>query len=270
MAGRLEGKVAVIIGAGSSAPGVSIGRACAITFAREGAKIFAFDISDEALEGTREMVLAEGGEIECVVGDGGDEDAIKRAVAACVVRFGKISILMNNIGITVPGGVTTTSLESWESTLRVNLTSAFLAAKYVLPVMLEHGSGSIVSVSTLNSQRERRLLQYPSYSASKAALNALTRSIAMENAALGIRANNLILGPIATPQIAAAYVKVREEYGDERADHLLEVRKNMTPMRREGTPWEVANAALFLASDESSFTTGSDIWVDGGQGFIGD
>jgi NAD(P)-dependent dehydrogenase (short-subunit alcohol dehydrogenase family) len=270
VAGRLQGKVAVIMGAGSVAPGIGNGRAAAILFAREGAKVFAVDVNAAALEDTRQAVAAEGNDIQCFVGDVSDPESVQAVTRACVQRFGTINVLMNNVGIMTPGGVLVNSLEDWERVLRVNLTGPFLAAKYMIPVMIEAGGGSIVNVSTMMGPRQRRKIQYASYGVSKAGLECLTRSIAMEFAPKNVRANNLILGPIKTPQIEVGYAEVRKQYGDAEADRLLEVRKNMTPMQREGSVWEVANAALFLASDESGFTTGSDIWIDGGQGIIAD
>lgn len=264
MTGRLQGKVAVIMGAGSVHPGIGNGRGAAILFAREGARIFAVDQNAEALELTREAVLAEGGEVECFVADVSDPVAVQAVADRCMERFGAISVLMNNVGITAAGGVTTTTLESWEQVLRINLTSAFLSAQAMVPAMVKGGGGSIINVSSGLGSRQRRSIQYVSYSVSKAALESLTRCIAIEFARSGIRANNLILGPIDTPHIQFSYEGVRKTYGDEEADRLLAQRDNMAPMGRQGTGWDVANAALFLASEESAYTTGSNIFIDGG------
>lgn len=264
MAGRLQDKVAVIMGAGSVSAGIGNGRGAAILFAREGAKIFAVDRSEEALEITRDAVLAEGGEIECFVADVSDPVAVQAAADRCVERFGTILVLMNNVGITVAGGVTSTTLESWEKMLRINLTSAFLAAQSMVPVMVKGGGGSVINISSGLGSRQRRSIQYISYSVSKAALESLTRCIAMEFATSGVRANNLILGPIDTPHIQVSYADVRATYGDDEADRLLAKRDSMAPMGRQGTGWDVANAALFLACEESAYTTGSDIFIDGG------
>lgn len=268
MAGRLHGKVAVIMGAGSIAPGIGNGRGAAILFAREGARVFAVDINSDALELTRQAVVAEGGEIECFVADVTDQAAIRAATTRCLEKFGTISVLMNNVGITAAGGATTTPLETWDRILRINLTSAFLSCQEMIPAMVEGGGGSIINVSSNMGSSSRRSMQYLSYSVSKAGLESLTRCIAVEFALSGIRANNLILGPIDAPHVQGSFPDVRAKYGEEEVVRIKAQRDKMTPMGRQGTGWDVANAALFLASDESAYTTGSNIWIDGGLNVV--
>lgn len=267
MVGRLEGRVAVVVGAGTIGEGVGNGRATAVLFAREGARVFAIDRDPASLELTRQAIRDEGGVIECYTADVTVPDQVRDAMQRCASIFGGINVLHNNVGITKAGGAVQTSKEDWDRVLLTNLTSAFLTCREALPIMEASGKGSIINVSSLLAMRTRRTISYLSYSVSKAGLNQLTREIASQYAPKNIRANNLVLGSIDTPQIRESYNGeggVRQIFGDEEADRLLRERDKKAPMGRQGTPWEVAQAALFLASDESSYTTGSDIYIDGG------
>ena len=178
---------------------------------------------------------------------------------ACRDRFGRIDVLHNNVGITALGGVVDESVESWERVLRVNLTSAFLLCKHVIPHMERDGGGAIVNVGSVGGLRYLGI-DYASYAASKAALAQLTQSVALQYAARGIRANTILPGLIDTPmvaaQLAAAYPGSIED--------ALAARARQCPMGRMGDAWDVAHAALYLASDEARYVTGAELVVDGG------
>ncbi len=265
MAGRLEGRVAVVIGAGSSGEGLSNGRAAAALFAREGARVFAVDARAETLEPTRDMIQKEGSAVECFAADITDRQAVVEAMKKCVAVFGSINILHNNVGIASTGGVTAISYEEWDRVIATNLTGALNTCRAALPHMEAAGKGAIVNVSSLLSRLALKHIHNIAYSASKAGLEQLTRDIAMEYAPKGIRANNLVLGLIDTPQIRAAYERRRKLPGNEaEADRIWTHRGKLPPMGRQGTAWEVAQAALFLVSDESSYITGVDLKIDGG------
>jgi NAD(P)-dependent dehydrogenase (short-subunit alcohol dehydrogenase family) len=265
MSARLEGKVAVVVGAGSSGSGLSNGRAAAILFAREGAKVFAMDANADSLLATRAEIEKEGGTVETCVADIIDAKAVAASIEQCVRRFGTVNVLHNNVGIASTGGIGSISDEEWDRVVDTNLTGARNTCRAVLPVMAAAGGGAIVNVSSLLSRLALRNIHNIAYSVSKAGLEQLTRVIAMEYAAKGIRANNLVLGLIETPQIRASYERRRQLPGNEaEADRIWLGRGRLAPLGRQGTPWEVAKAALFLASDESSYITGVDLRIDGG------
>jgi NAD(P)-dependent dehydrogenase (short-subunit alcohol dehydrogenase family) len=265
MTGRLDGKVAMISGAGSSAPGMSSGRATALLFAREGAKVFATDADAAQLRETVDAIRCESGIIDSATVDIRDRTAIEQAVIKCVQSFGTIDILHNNVGVGSTGGVVAISEEEWSRVLDTNLIGTRQVCRAVLPVMEKQQRGSIINTSSLLSGRSLRKIANVAYSVSKAGVEALTRVIALEYASKGIRANNLILGLIDTPAIRVAYERRRAIPGNEEAaDRIWNNRSTFPPLGRQGTPWEAAQAALFLASDESSYITGIDLRVDGG------
>jgi NAD(P)-dependent dehydrogenase (short-subunit alcohol dehydrogenase family) len=265
MPGRLEGKVAVVVGAGSSGDGLSNGRAASILFAREGAKIFAIDANAGSLLETCAAVEKEGGTVESCVADICDARAVNDAIAKCVQRFGGIGVLHNNVGVASTGGIVAISDAEWDRVIDTNTTGARNTCRAVLPVMEAGGGGAIVNVSSLLSHLALRNIHNVAYAISKAGLEALTRVIAMEYAPRGIRANNLVLGLIETPQIRASYERRRKLPGNEaEADRIWAGRTRLAPMGRQGTPWEVARAALFLACEDSSYITGVDLRIDGG------
>ncbi len=267
MPARLEGKVAVVMGAGSSGEGMSNGRASAVLFAREGARVFAVDSSADNLAGTRAMIEAEGGTLECFSADITRAEQVQAAVARCVEVFGGISILLNNVGIGGTGGATAISFEDWDRVIETNLKGALITCRAVLPVMEKAGTGSIVNVSSLLSRLALRKISNIAYSASKAGLEQLTRVIAVEYAPKGIRANNLVLGLIDTPQVRGGYER-RRKIQPEEADRIWLGRSQFPAMLRQGTPWDIAYAALFLASDESRYITGADLPIDGGLAIL--
>lgn len=258
MAGRLKDRVALVFGAGSSGPGWGNGKATAVLFAREGATVMAVDRVREAAEETRKLIADEGGTAHAEVADVTSGADIKRVVDTLVAKCGRIDILHNNVGITAMGGPIEESEESWQRVIDTNLTSAFLACKHVLPVMLRQGKGAIVNVSSIAAIRYTGY-PYASYYASKAGLNQFTVGLALQYARQGIRANAIMPGMMDTPlirtQIAGQYASI---------DAMIEQRNAACPMGRMGTGWDVANAAVFLASDEAAYITGVCLPVDGG------
>jgi NAD(P)-dependent dehydrogenase (short-subunit alcohol dehydrogenase family) len=259
---RLQDKVAIVTGAGQT-PGETIGngRATAILFAREGARVLLVDrVVDRARE-TETMIAAEGGTATVFEADVTSEDDCRSMAAACIERFGRIDVLHNNVGIgTGDSGATHLELEAWKKIIDVNLTGAFLACKHVLPQMRAQSSGSIINISSLASIASTGML---AYKVSKAGLNALTHQIAIGNARHGIRCNAILPGLMNTPMAIEGFAQAT---GASKED-LIRVRDSMVPLRgKQGTAWDVAYAALFLASDEAQFITGVLLSVDGGQG----
>src|SRR3954447_17273585 len=256
---RLEGKVAVVTGAGQT-EGESIGngRAAAMLFAREGAKLVLANRRMESLEGTRDLLKKEGFDAVCVAADISNEDDCAALVQTAVSKYGSIDILHNNVGIAGPDGDTVKiDRRSWDNIFNVNLDGAMLISKHVLPVMRSHKSGSITHVSSVAAIGSYPLIAYKT---SKAALHEFVRWMAFENARHNIRCNVLMLGFIDTPMAIEGYHKVT---GTSR-DTLRQQRDAQVPMGRMGTAWETAKVAVFLASDEASYVTGAVIPVDGG------
>lgn len=261
--GRLRGKVAVVFGAGSSGAGWGNGKAAAALYAREGAMVVAVDVQGAAAEETRDIIREEGGQCLALQADVTSSSAVADVVREAVDALGTIDILHNNVGITDMADVIEAGEDSWRRVIDTNLTSAFLTCKHVLPIMLERGQGAIVNVSSLASIQ---INSYPyiSYYAAKAGLNHFTRAIAVQYAARGIRVNAVLPGVIDTPlirtQIAGRY---------ESTEAMLSARHAASPMGRMGDAWDVARAALFLASDEAAYITGVCLPVDGGKSCVG-
>ena len=257
---RLEGKVAIIVGAGQT-PGETIGngRATAIRFAREGAKVLLVDRDGSSAAETLDMIGAEGGEASVFEADVSRSVDCEGLVGACVDHYGRIDILQNNVGIGGgDGDATRLSEEAWDLIFDVNLKSQFLTCKYVLPVMREQGSGCITNISSVAAIAQTPMLAYKT---SKAGVNALTQSIAMANAKYGIRVNAIMPGLMNTPM---AIEGISRERGIDR-ETLIAARDDAVPLRgKMGSAWDVANASLFLASDEADFITGVLLPVDGG------
>jgi NAD(P)-dependent dehydrogenase (short-subunit alcohol dehydrogenase family) len=258
MADRMRDKVALVWGAGSAGPGWGNGKASAVLYAREGAQLVAVDVRETAAQETADIVAAEGGTAIAFGGDVTDETQVQRIVALTLARFGRIDVLHNNVGITDIGELEDITKERWQRVMDINLTGAMLATKAVVPAMLRQGGGAIVNISStaavhINDYR------YFSYSASKAGLNHLTRALAVRYARDHIRVNAIMPGLMNTPLI---HRQIAGAYSD--TDAMIAARDAKSPMGRMGDAWDVAKAALFLASDEAAYITGVCLAVDGG------
>jgi NAD(P)-dependent dehydrogenase (short-subunit alcohol dehydrogenase family) len=261
---RLANKVAVVTGAGQSeGQGIGNGRATAIAFVREGATVVLAD-RDEA--SARETAETAGENTSVVAADVASEDDCRRVVEACLERHGRVDVLHHNVGIgTGDGWAENLDMDAWERIMRVNAGSAAMLAKAVVPAMRDQGGGAITHVSSIAAvcASTAGLANPPlSYKMSKAALNALTQSLAQNYAAVGIRVNTIMPGLIDTPMGVDV---VAREYGLDR-DRYAELRNESVPLiGGMGSAWDVANAAVFLASEEARFITGVTLPVDGGQ-----
>ena len=256
---RLANKTALVIGAGSIGPGWGNGKAAAVLFAREGAKILAVDINRAAAEETAVIIRSEGGTCTVVQADVADPAQVENMVKTCVSVYGRIDILHNNVGIAELGGPVETSVESWDRVHDVNLKSAFLSCKYAIPYMQQQGGGSIINISSVAGIRWTGI-DYISYSSSKAALIHFSRMVAYKYAPDHIRCNAILPGLMRTPLVEASLQDAYE--GD--TDDILKQRDALCPMSHMGDAWDVAHAALFLASNEAKYITGVALPVDGG------
>jgi NAD(P)-dependent dehydrogenase (short-subunit alcohol dehydrogenase family) len=259
MSGRLQDKVAIVVGAGQT-PGAEIGngRATALRFAEEGARVFLVDRDGESAEETLRLVRERGGEGVCFAADVSKEAACEAMIKACLDQYGRIDVLHNNVGIGKgDASITQITEEAWDRIYAVNLKSVVFACKHALPAMREQGSGVIVNISSLAAIAPAQIIAYKS---SKAAVNALTQSLAIGNARFNIRVNAIMPGLMNTPMAIEGYVA----RGMER-EKLIADRNAQVPLGAMGSAWDVANAALFLASDEAKFITGVCLPVDGGQ-----
>ncbi len=261
MSGRLQDRIAIVTGAGCVGPGWGNGRATAVRFAEEGARIFAVDRDLDSVAETVERVKAAGGEIVVQQCDVTDSAAVAAMVTACVNRFGRIDVLVNNVGGSAAGGPVEMAEEVWDAQVDCNLKSVFLTCKHVLPVMERQNSGVIVNVASTSGIRFTGAVQV-GYAATKAGVIQLSRVVAVQYAAKGIRVNTLVPGQLHTPMVEARLAKQRAG-GDLEA--LLKQRLERIPQGFMGDGRDTANAALFLASDEARFITGTEIVVDGGM-----
>ncbi|HEX2725860.1 MAG TPA: SDR family oxidoreductase [Beijerinckiaceae bacterium] len=262
MAGRLAGKVAMVVGAGSVGPGWGNGKASAVLFAREGARVFCVDIDVAAAMETAEIIRGEGGMAEAHQADASKADQVATMVATCLARYERIDVLDNNVGIAEVGGVVELSEEAWDRVFAVNLKSCFLAMKHVIPVMERQAGGSIINISSIASIRYTGV-PYATYYATKAAMNHLTRTTAVQYAAKHIRINAILPGLMKTPMVEKS-AGLAQSYGGGDVAAMWRARDAQVPMGHMGDAWDVANAALFLASDESRYVTGIELVVDGG------
>ena len=260
MADRLKNKVAIVTGAGSSGPGWGNGKATAVVFAREGASVYAVDINLPAAEETEQIINEEGGECTVDRVDVARADHVQAMVERCMESYGRIDILHNNVGILEVGGPVEATEESWDRVVAVNLKSMYLTCKYVLPKMEQQGGGAIVNISSIVAIRYIGV-PYVSYGVTKAGILQLTQSIALEYAEKNIRANSILPGLMNTPMIIEP---LKYAYANGDVDKMLEIRHNQVPMKKMGDAWDVAYAALFLASDEAKYITGAQLVVDGG------
>ncbi|NDZ18856.1 3-oxoacyl-ACP reductase [Variovorax sp. WS11] len=259
---RVEGKVAVVFGGGQSAgEGIGNGRAACIRFAREGARVLVVNRGIDSAEETAQIIRDEGGEAFAFTADVTREDEIIAALVEAVRRWGSLDILHNNVGVSLAAGdgeLVEISADVLDHQYRVNFRGIALACKHALPIMRQQRSGAIVNIS---SAAAVGLSPFAGYKAAKAAVNALTEQLALENAKYGIRINAIMPGLIATPMA----VGTRSRNWNRSAADLIAERSAKVPLGKAGTSWDIANLALFLASDEASFITGECILVDGGR-----
>lgn len=261
MTGRLEGRVAIVTGAGCVGPGWGNGRAISVRFAEEGAKLFAVDRSEEALAETIERVRAAGGEIETRLTDVTDTNAVREMAEACIARFGRIDILVNNVGGSAAGGPVELSEEAWDTQIDHNLKSVFLTCKHVLPQMEKQKAGAIVNLASTSGLRWTGAAQV-AYAATKAGVIQFSKVTAVQYAPKGIRVNTVVPGQLHTPMVEARLAGQRAG-GD--VDALLQSRLKRIPLGFMGDGRDTANAVVYLASDEARFVTGTEIVVDGGM-----
>ena len=256
---KLDGKVALVTGCGSIGPGWGNGKAIAALLARQGATVMGVDVNLAAAEATRAEIMAEGNALAiatCDVTDGAQVDAM---VADCVARFGRLDILVNNVGQSEPGTPASMAPEVWERQLQLNLTSVYRTCHAALPVMEAQGGGAIVNVSSVAGLRWVGKDQV-GYAAAKAGLMQFSRVTAVAYAAKGVRLNCVVPGLMFTPLVQ----RLADRYGGGDFEAMVARRHAQVPMGRMGDAWDVAHAALFLASDEARYITGTEIVVDGG------
>lgn len=259
MSDRMKGKVVIVTGAGSSGPGWGNGKAAAALYAREGASVLAVDYRIEAALDTAETIKAEGGKCVAARANVADSKDVQAMAAECIKHFGKVDVLHNNVGIVEVGGPVETDEAAWNRVIAVNQSSVFLTCKHVIPHMLKNGSGSIVNIASIAGIRWIGF-PYLAYSAAKAAMLAMTQNMAVQYAGHGIRANCVLPGFMNTPLIREP---LKETYGGD-IDKMIDQRDAQVPSGKMGDGWDTAYAALFLASDEAKYITGTNLVVDGG------
>src|ERR1700677_2690993 len=264
----MKDKVAIVTGAGSIGPaGGKIwgnGKTTAVLLARQGAKVFLLDINDEAMAATKSIIEGEGGTCATYRCDMTVSAEVQEMVQACLDRFKRIDILVNNVGGSAPGDPVSMAEEVWDRQIDQNLKTAFLGCKYVLPVMVRQGKGAIVNIASVAGMRNDFLSgrSHVGYSASKAGVIQLSRSVAGTYAKKGIRVNTVVPGLMHTPLVE---YRLARTVGGNDPQKLIDARNAAVPMGHMGDSWDVAHAVLFLASDEARFITATEIIVDGGS-----
>ncbi|MDP2679054.1 MAG: SDR family NAD(P)-dependent oxidoreductase [Rhodoferax sp.] len=259
--GRLADKVVLVTGAGSVGPGWGNGRAIAVRFAEEGARVYGVDRDPERLTETAQMVAEAGNTFVPGSCDVTSSSSIAQMVAQCMAEFGRIDVLINNVGGSAKGGPVEMSEEIWDAQIDLNLKSVFLTCKHVLPHMLAQGSGAIVNISSTSGMRWTGAAQI-AYAATKAGVIQFSRVLAVQYAKQGIRVNTVVPGQLHTPMVEVRLAGQRAG-GDVEA--LLKQRQARIPLPFMGDGRDTANAALYLACEESRFVTGTEIVVDGGM-----
>ena len=271
MNGKLQDRVVIVVGAGSVGPGWGNGKAAAVLYARAGAKILAVDINPEAAAETAGIIAGEGGTVETFAADASKTDRVQAMVGTCLDRFGRIDVLHNNVGFVAPCPTVELSDAEWDRFHDVNLKSMFLTCRAALPAMERNefridaegrkvGRGVIVNVASIAGIRWLGV-PYIAYSVTKGAILPLTRTIAVEYASRGIRANAILPGLMDTPMVVEP---LRETYGGGDLEKMAEARNAQCPTGYMGDGWDVGHAAVFLASDDARYITGAELVVDGG------
>jgi len=247
----LKEKVAVVTGAGSAGDGIGNGRAAAMLLARSGVRVVAVDRKVDLAQQTVSMINAEGGTAVAIEADVTLASDCKRIVDESISYWGRIDLLDNNVGVGSKGSIVDETPEHWDRVLRININSVFEVSRAVIPVMKENGGGAIVNVSSISALRPRGLT---AYSTSKGAIITLTKAMAVDHAADRIRVNCVAPGPVFTPLVSAPGM----------SDEQRQKRINASPLKIEGTGWDVGNAVTFLLSDAARYITGQTLVVDGG------
>ncbi len=247
---RLEGKVAIVTGAGSRGDIIGNGQAAAILFAHEGASVLLVDSSEEHVSRTLDAIQSHGGRASVFIGDVTSAESCQAMVEAAVQRYGRLDILHNNVGIGGSGSVVDVDPDEWDRVMEVNVKSMMLMSKYAVPIMASSGGGAIVNISSISAIRPRGLT---SYTVSKGGVIALTQAMAVDHAKDGIRVNCILPGPVYSSMVAPNM-----------SDERRETRRTSSPLGVEGSPWDIGWAAVYLASDEARWVTGLIMPVDGG------
>jgi NAD(P)-dependent dehydrogenase (short-subunit alcohol dehydrogenase family) len=250
---RLKGKVAIVTGAGSRGDGIGNGRAAAVLLARHGARVALVDIDANAAEETARLIAAEGGVTQIYDGDVSDRASCEAIVERTVEGFGRLDILVNNVGVTGPrGDAIEVDDRTWDSAMRINVASMMLMAKYAVPEMMKSGGGSIINLTSIAGLRGGHpSLLYPT---SKSAIIGLTRAMAAHHGRAGIRVNCIAPGTVYTPMVASRGM----------SDEMRKARAAGTLLGTEGTGWDIGYGVLFLAGDEARWITGITLAIDGG------
>ena len=252
---RLEGKVAIVTGAGATGSGefVGIGQAISLLFARQGAKVLLVDRDEKNAEITLGQIKEEGGDATVCVGDVTDIDSCEAMTKSAMRAYGKVNVLVNNVGISGPGLVTDVEEEFWDTVMDVNLKSVMLTSKFAIPEMIKDGGGSIINLSSIVGLRAGGGSPSHAYAASKGGILGLTNSMAVHYGRDNIRVNAIAPGHVYSPMVAR-----------HTSQELLDLRRRAGPLGFDGTAWDVAYAILFLASDEARWISGVTLPVDAG------
>ena len=261
--GRVAGKVAVVTGAGQiDGPGIGTGKATAILLARHGARVVLVDIEPQRAEVTRKEIDAAGGTAVVVEGDVTNATDAERFTSVALDTFGRLDVLVNNVGVSIPGNIVDMPEETWDQQLAVNLKSVYLVSRHAIPAMAAAGGGSIVNISSIGALRA---IGFAAYSAAKGGMISLTQEMAAAHGPQGIRVNVVVPGSILTPRAGHAAGKLGQDY-----EEVKRTAAAVIPLGRttRGTGWDIAYAALFFASDESSWITGQVLTADGGVSVI--
>ena len=256
---RLDGKVALVTGCGTHGEGWGNGKAISVLLARQGAKVFGADLSLDAAQETQRIIKEEGGEAHVVAADVTQSVGVQAMVEACLAQYGRIDLLINNVGRSEPGGPVEMSEQTWDEQMDVNVKSAFLCCKSVLPIMEKQGAGAVVSISSVAGLRYVGKPQV-AYAAGKAALMQLTQTTAVIYADRGVRLNCVAPGLVFTPLVK----RLADKYAKGDFEGFVAHRHKQVPAGYMGDAWDVANTVVFLCSDESRYITGQTIVVDGG------